>query len=96
MRAWTELGFAGLVVFMTMVLTSMTQIGILARRADGPWRRHVRALLLTWLGFFVYMQADPSFDSSIFWILLALVQAVVIIEARRSTFLPWRSSARPR
>jgi hypothetical protein len=85
MRAWTELGFPGLLVFTALVVTSLTQVVLLSARGDDPWRRTCRVLLLASIGMLVFMQTEPMLDSSILWTLFALVQVAVLLE-------PWPNS----
>jgi len=80
LQAWAYLGLPGLLVFLTMMLTVLTQVWILAVSArERANRERFQALGLGVIAMILNMFAEPNFTHPITWYYLGLCQAAVLV-----------------
>jgi len=79
LQAWANLGLPGFIVFMTMMLTVLTQLWLLALSRRGHVRQLFQALGLVVIAMIVTMFAQPHLSSPIVWYCLALSHAAIRI-----------------
>lgn len=78
-QAWADLGLAGLLVFVTMMLTVLTQVWLMAAALRGAHRQLFQALGLGVIGAIVEMFAEPNLTYAITWFHLGLCQAALLV-----------------
>jgi len=78
-QAWANLGLAGLLVFLAMMLTTLTQLWLMASASHGWYRQLFQALGLGVIASIVEMFAEPNLTASILWFHLGLCQSALLV-----------------
>lgn len=78
-QAWANLGLPGLLVFLAMMLTTLTQLWLMAAASHGPDRQLFQALGLGVIASIVEMFAEPNLTAAILWFHLGLCQASLLV-----------------
>lgn len=78
-QAWANLGLPGLLVFLAMMLTMLTQLWLMASASHGPDRQLFQALGLGVVASIVEMFAEPNLTAAILWFHLGLCQASLLV-----------------
>jgi len=73
------LGLAGLLVFLAMMLTTLTQLWLMASASHGWYRQLFQALGLGVIASIVEMFAEPNLTASILWFHLGLCQSALLV-----------------
>jgi O-antigen ligase len=79
LQAWANLGLAGLLVFLAMMLTILTQLWLMASASRGEDRQLFQALGLGVVASIVEMFAEPNLTVAVTWFHLGLCQAALIV-----------------
>jgi O-antigen ligase len=79
LQAWANLGLAGLLVFLAMMLTILTQLWLMASASRGEDRQLFQALGLGVVASIVEMFAEPNLTAAVTWFHLGLCQAALIV-----------------
>lgn len=101
LQAWVALGLPGLLVFLTMLLTLLTQLWLFIFSSCGTERQIFQALALGLIGQIVNMFAESNLASPITWYFLGLCQAAILVystaryRARRLLLSPLSTRAGP-
>lgn len=82
LQAFTEIGFLGGVVFLGLLLVTVTRLFLAAFRIDAAHDGLVRPMILTGLGLLGIMFSEPMFDHSNTWLTLGLAQATLLLTLR--------------
>ena len=88
LQAWADLGLPGLLVFLTYMMTILTQLWLMASSLRGQDRQLFQALGLGVIASIVEMFAEPNLTAPVFWFHLGLCQAALLV------YCTWRF-ARP-
>lgn len=89
LQAWANLGLAGLLVFMAMMITTYTQLCMAAASArNAAWRELFLALVLGMTGAVVAMMAEPNLTAPHTWFTLGLAAAAVRVWSLRAQAAP--------
>lgn len=79
LQAWAYLGLPGLLVFLAMMLTMLTQLWLMACASRGQDRQMFQALGLGVIASIVEMFAEPNLTTAITWFHLGLCQGALIV-----------------
>jgi O-antigen ligase len=93
LQAWADLGLAGLLIFVTMMLTVLTQVWLMASSLRGPDRHLFQALGLGVIASIVTMFAEPNLTLAITWFHLGFCQSALLIYCTFRYPRPWAASA---
>ncbi len=77
LQAWVGLGLPGFLVFMTMMITTYTQLWLLAASRRGEVRQLFQCLGLVMTGVVVAMFAQPNLMAPATWYLLGIAAAAI-------------------
>jgi hypothetical protein len=84
MQAATEIGLLGALVFAGILLTTLTQLLLLTRRATSEAQQILKPTLLGMIGLMSLMLGEPMLDHSNTWLYLGLAQSVVLLYNTRA------------
>jgi len=79
LQVWVALGLPGLLVYLTMLLTLLTQLWLFVFSSCGTERQIFQALALGLIGQIVNMFAESNLASPITWYFLGLCQAAILV-----------------
>lgn len=79
LQAWAALGLPGLLVFVTMMLVMLTQLGLMSMSSRGTDRQLFQALTLGILVMILEMFAEPNLTAPVTWFYLGLCQAAILV-----------------
>jgi O-antigen ligase len=79
LQAWANLGLPGLLVFLAMTLTILTQLWLMASATRGAERQRFQALGLGMLAMILEMFAEPNLTAPVLWFHLGLCQAALLV-----------------
>lgn len=99
LQAWAGLGLPGLLVFVAMMLTMLTQLWLMAVALRGQDRQLFQALGLGMVAMILEMFAEPNLTAPITWFYLGLCQAALLVYCtwrypRATLRMPQSSTAR--
>lgn len=77
-QAATEIGIVGALVFLTMLMTMVTQAILSSIHFGRAWSHLARASALSILGLMWLMLTEPMVDHSNTWLILGLTQALLL------------------
>lgn len=83
LQVWSNLGLAGFLVFVTMLVSILTQLCLLAVGRPGPMRQLLLALALGLAAKIVEMWAEPHMSAPLVWFHLGVCQAALILANRQ-------------
>lgn len=90
LQAWANLGLPGLLVFLAMMLTTLTQLWLMASALRGTDRQLFQALALGVVGSIVEMFAEPNLTSQVLWFHLGLCQGALLVYCTWRYPRPWQ------
>ena len=79
LQAWAGLGLPGMLVFVAMMLTMLTQLWLMAVALRGQDRQLFQALGLGMVAMILEMFAEPNLTAPITWFFLGLCQAALLV-----------------
>lgn len=84
LQAFTEIGFLGGLVFIGLLLVTLTRLFLAAFRVGAEHDGLVRPMLLSVIGLMGVMFSEPMLDHSNTWLTLGLAQATLLMAVRGS------------
>jgi hypothetical protein len=79
LQAWVALGLPGFIVFITMMLTLLTQIWLLVLSGAKQHSQTLKSLGAALIGMIIAMFAEPNFSNPVIWFFLGFCQSAILL-----------------